>query len=47
MNKRKSGEVFPELLSIDALYDDSGNVSHYIGAFDDISQRGGKQTIIK
>ncbi|MBU77229.1 MAG: hypothetical protein CMK63_09565 [Pseudoalteromonadaceae bacterium] len=37
-NKRKSGEVFPELLSIDALYDDSGNVSHYIGAFDDISQ---------
>ena len=36
-NKRKSGEIFPELLSIDALYDEKGCVSHYIGAFDDIS----------
>tara|TARA_B100002049_G_scaffold55278_1_gene39114 strand:+ start:2567 stop:3442 length:876 start_codon:yes stop_codon:yes gene_type:complete len=36
-NKRKSGEVFPEMLSIDALYDEAGCVSHYIGAFDDIS----------
>lgn len=35
-NKCKLGEVFFELLLIDVLYDDSGNVSYYIGVFDDI-----------
>jgi PAS domain S-box-containing protein len=36
-NKRKSGEVFPELLSIVAVRDDQGNLQHYVGAFTDIT----------
>ncbi|KPM85087.1 MULTISPECIES: sensor domain-containing diguanylate cyclase [Pseudoalteromonas] len=45
-NKRKSGEVFPEQLSIDALYDENGLVSHYIGAFDDISSAVEKRQLL-
>jgi diguanylate cyclase (GGDEF)-like protein/PAS domain S-box-containing protein len=36
-NKRKSGEIFPELLSIVAIKDDQGCLQHYVGAFSDIS----------
>lgn len=45
-NKRKSGEVFPEQLSIDALYDENGLVTHYIGAFDDISSAVEKRKLL-
>ena len=45
-NKRKTGEVFPELLTIDAMYDEHGQVSHYIGAFDDISQAVEKRQLL-
>ncbi|MDF0606578.1 EAL domain-containing protein [Neisseriaceae bacterium TC5R-5] len=37
-NHRKDGSVFPEWLTLTALYDDAGEVSHYIGLFSDISQ---------
>ncbi|PVV05701.1 MAG: hypothetical protein B6D77_18415 [gamma proteobacterium symbiont of Ctena orbiculata] len=36
-NQRKSGEIFPELLSIVAIKDDQGRLQHYVGAFTDIS----------
>ncbi len=37
-NRRKSGEVYAEMLSIDAVLDEAGNLLHYVGAFSDISQ---------
>lgn len=37
-NKRKNGEVYPELLSISSLRDARGNIQHYIGIFTDISE---------
>jgi diguanylate cyclase (GGDEF)-like protein/PAS domain S-box-containing protein len=37
-NRRRSGEVYPELLSISAVHDPSGKVSNYVGVFTDISQ---------
>jgi len=36
-NRRKSGEVFTELLSIAAICDDDGRVRRYVGVFSDIS----------
>ena len=36
-NRRKTGEVFPEELSITVNRDDQGEISHYIGLFRDIS----------
>ena len=35
-NRNKYGEVFPELLSISAVRDDAGNVTHYVAVFSDI-----------
>jgi diguanylate cyclase (GGDEF)-like protein/PAS domain S-box-containing protein len=37
-NRRKNGEVYPELLSISAVKDQSGQITHYVGVFADISQ---------
>ncbi len=37
-NRRKNGEIFPELLSISVVQDASGAVQHYIGVFTDISE---------
>ncbi len=37
-NRRRSGEVYAELLSIDAVRGDDGKVSNYIAVFTDISQ---------
>ena len=37
-NRRKSGEEYPELLSISVVRDGSGNILHYVGIFSDISQ---------
>ncbi|WP_413282870.1 EAL domain-containing protein [Vibrio sp. MA40-2] len=44
-NRRKGGETFPERLSISAVSDYKGNVSHYISVFYDISdiKHGEKQ----
>lgn len=37
-NRRKNGEEYYERLSIHAVYDRKGRVSHYVGAFFDITQ---------
>ncbi len=37
-NRRKGGEIFPEWLTISAVYDES-RVSHYVSAFSDITER--------
>ncbi len=36
-NRRKNGEVFPELLNISSVRDEQGNPTHFIGIFTDIS----------
>ncbi|MEW5903089.1 MAG: EAL domain-containing protein [Pseudomonadota bacterium] len=38
-NKRKDGEVFPELLTISTVRDEQGEVTHFIGVFIDITER--------
>ncbi len=38
-NRRKSGEVYPEWLSITAVRDEGGAVTHYIAHFQDITER--------
>ncbi|MDN3579109.1 EAL domain-containing protein [Chitinimonas viridis] len=37
-NRRKSGEVYAELLSISAVKDTSGHIQYFVGVFSDISQ---------
>lgn len=36
-NRRKSGEIFPELLSISAVTNERGELQHYVAIFTDIS----------
>ncbi|MGM0703274.1 MAG: EAL domain-containing protein [Pseudomonadota bacterium] len=38
-NRRKSGDIYAELLTISAVYDKSGEVKNYIAIFSDITQR--------
>jgi len=38
-NRKKSGEVYPEWLTISVVRNDAGELTHYIGAFTDISER--------
>ncbi|SCW67786.1 PAS domain S-box-containing protein/diguanylate cyclase (GGDEF) domain-containing protein [Paenibacillus tianmuensis] len=38
-NKRKTGEVYPEWLTIKAVKDDKGNIRTYVGIFSDITER--------
>ena len=38
-NRRKNGEIFPEWLSISAVSDGNGNITHYIGIFTEITDR--------
>jgi diguanylate cyclase (GGDEF)-like protein/PAS domain S-box-containing protein len=38
-NRRKSGEVYPEWLSISVLKDNNGKITHYVGLFSDITSR--------
>ena len=37
-NRRKNGDVYPELLSVSAVYDGAGQLTHYVGVFADISR---------
>lgn len=37
-DRRKNGEIFPKLLSVRALKEDTGEVTHYVGIFSDISK---------
>jgi diguanylate cyclase (GGDEF)-like protein/PAS domain S-box-containing protein len=43
-NRRKTGEVYPELLSISAVKNNSGQVIHYVGVFADISKLKASET---
>jgi two-component system CheB/CheR fusion protein len=36
-NKRKSGDIYPEWLTINAVHDPEGNIINYVGIFSDIS----------
>lgn len=36
-NRRKNGELFPELLNLSAVLDERGCITHYVGIFTDIS----------
>jgi len=38
-NRRKSGDLYPEWLSITTLRDEHGHITHYIGMFTDITER--------
>ena len=38
-NKRKSGEIYPEILTIKSIKDSQGIISNYIGVFSDISRK--------
>ncbi len=37
-NRRKNGDIYPEWLTISAVYDDQRVVTNYVGVFSDISQ---------
>ncbi len=37
INRRKSGEVYSEWLSIDTMYDEKGRLQHYVAVFSDIT----------
>jgi PAS domain S-box-containing protein len=37
-NRRKSGEVYPERVSITSVCDDRGRVTHYVGVFSDLGR---------
>ena len=38
-NRRKDGDIFPEMVSISQVVDTDNQVSHYVGIFSDISER--------
>ncbi|MGR9072891.1 MAG: CHASE domain-containing protein, partial [Gammaproteobacteria bacterium] len=38
-NKRKNGEIYPERLTITAVKNESGKVSHYVAIFSDITEK--------
>ncbi len=46
-NRRKNGEVYPEFLSITAVQDGNGQVSHYIGHFFDISHHKAREATLE
>lgn len=37
-DKRKNGEIYPKIMSVAAVRDDNGKVSHHVSVFSDISQ---------
>ncbi len=46
-NRRKSGEIFPEWLTITAVKDDTGHATHYVGTLTDITQRKDSEEAIR
>jgi len=46
-DRRKSGEVYPKWLSISVVRDQSGQITNYIGAFSDITERKAAQEKIQ
>ncbi|MBU1235432.1 MAG: EAL domain-containing protein [Gammaproteobacteria bacterium] len=45
-NRHRSGDTVPVLMSISAVLDDAGQVTHYIGAFSDISRHKRAEEVI-
>lgn len=37
-NRRKNGEIFPEWLSIHAIHNQQGEITHYVSSFSDITE---------
>jgi len=37
-NRRKSGEIYPEILSISAIHDQEDHLTHYVAVFHDITE---------
>lgn len=37
-NKRKTGEIYPQRLSVNSIQDDSGNIVYFVGCLSDITQ---------
>lgn len=46
-NRKKSGEAYPEWLSISAIQDDDGHTSHYVAVFHDITEMKRKEEQIE
>lgn len=46
-NRRKNGESYPELLSISAIRDTYGAVTHYVAVFHDITEMKSKEEQLK
>ena len=38
-NRRKNGEIYPEMLNISAVRDADGKIRHYVGLFTDIDRK--------
>jgi diguanylate cyclase (GGDEF)-like protein/PAS domain S-box-containing protein len=45
-NRRKSGEIYPEWLSISTVRDERGDIANYIGIFSDITERKAQEAQI-
>lgn len=46
-NKRKNGEIYPELLTISAVHDEESGDVQYVGYFTDITQRKAREELIQ
>ncbi|MGD0960022.1 MAG: EAL domain-containing protein [Methylomonas sp.] len=46
-NRRKSGEVYLEMLTITAVKNEQGEISHYVGALNDVTERKFSEDKIK
>ncbi len=47
VNRRKSGELYPELLSISVVRNAGGGVTNYIGVFSDLSERLAQERAVR
>lgn len=45
-NKKKNGKIYQELLTVNAIYDENGNVGNYIGLFSDITKQKKQDKLI-
>ncbi len=46
-NRRKNGDVYPEQLTISAVFDAVGDLNHYVGVFSDITYKKAAEDEIK
>jgi PAS domain S-box-containing protein len=47
VNRRKSGDLYPELLSISAVRNAEGGIKNYIGVFSDLSERLAQERAVR